>query len=66
MQAAHMTTPPGASAHEGVPGADARSPLGEWRNAAPAGRYSAKAVIAARGTLAHRQDVEREWGANYS
>jgi uncharacterized protein (DUF952 family) len=27
-----------------------RSPLGEWRNAAPAGRYSAKAIDEARGT----------------
>ena len=32
-----------------------RSPLGEWRFAAPAGRNSAKAVVAARGTRwAHR------------
>jgi hypothetical protein len=61
-----MTTPPGASAHEGVPCVDARSPLGEWRYAAPAERYSAKAVDAARGTLAHRQYVEQERGANYS
>src|SRR6476661_7600122 len=30
--------------------AGARSPLGEWRTAAPAGRYSAAAVVEARGT----------------
>jgi len=66
MPVADMTTPPEASAHEGVPGVDARSPLGEWRDAAPAERYSARAVIAARGTLAHRQKLERERGANYS
>jgi len=37
-------------ADEGVSDAGVRSPLGEWRNAAPAERYSAKAVDAARGT----------------
>jgi hypothetical protein len=31
-----------------------RSPLGERRNAAPAKRYSAKAIGAARGTQPHR------------
>jgi len=29
--------------------------LGEWRGAAPAGRYSATAVIAARGTQTHQR-----------
>lgn len=52
MLTVQMTTPPEASAHEGVPGVDATSPLGEWRDAAPAVRYSAKAVIEARGTCA--------------
>jgi hypothetical protein len=61
-----MTTPPGASAHEGVPGVGARSPLGEWHDAAPAVRYSAKAFIEARGTQAHQRELEREWGAGYS
>ena len=51
MQTADMTTPPGASAHEGVPSADAGSPLGEWRDAAPAVRYSAKAIIEPGGHI---------------
>jgi hypothetical protein len=38
------TAPPGASAHEGVPWPVRRSPHGERRNMAPAGRYSMKAV----------------------
>src|SRR5450631_4629668 len=50
-----MTAPPGALAHEGVPRPMRRSPLGEMRNAAPAERYSAKAVVAARGTQTHRR-----------
>ena len=39
-----MTAPPGACAHEGVPWPVRRSPHGERRNMAPAGRYSMKAV----------------------
>jgi len=50
-----MTAPPGACAREGVPWPARRSPHGERRSMAPAGRYSMKAVIRARGTLAHRQ-----------
>jgi hypothetical protein len=50
-----MTAPPGACAHEGVPLPVRRSPHGERRNMAPAGRYSMKAEIRARGTLTHRQ-----------
>src|ERR1022692_5070651 len=46
-----MTTPPSAHLRwRGRVHAGVRSPLGEWRNAAPAERYSAKAVDAARGT----------------
>ena len=39
-----VTTPPGACAHEGAPWPVRRSPHGERRNMAPAGRYSMKAV----------------------
>src|SRR4030081_43648 len=43
-----------------------RSPLGEWHNAAPAGRYSAKAIVAARGRQ-HTSDMwERRGGPGYS
>src|SRR5262249_9779628 len=41
---------PGALRLRGRARADAWSPLGERHNAAPAGRYSAKAIVAARGT----------------
>jgi hypothetical protein len=44
---------PGASAREGVPWPVRRSPHGERRIMAPAGRYSMKALIRARGTLTH-------------
>ncbi len=44
-----MTTPPEQMLARACR-AGARSPLGEWHIAAPAGRYSAKAVVAARGT----------------
>ena len=40
-----MTAPPGACAREGVPWPMRRSPHGERRDMAPAGRYSMKAVI---------------------
>ena len=43
-RAPDMTTPPGACAHEGAPWPVRRSPHGERRNMAPAGRYSMKAV----------------------
>ncbi len=52
-----MTAPPGACAHEGVPWPVRRSPHGEKRIMAPAGRYSMKAVVRARGTLTHRPEI---------
>jgi hypothetical protein len=52
-----MTAPPRACAREGVPWPVRRSPHSERRIMTPAERYSMKAVIRARGTLAHRQEV---------
>jgi 2-dehydropantoate 2-reductase len=46
---------PGSVCSRGRAGPVRRSPHGERRNMAPAGRYSMKAVIRARGTLTHRQ-----------
>jgi hypothetical protein len=57
-----MTAPPGACAREGVPWPVRRSPHGERRNMAPAGRYSMKAVVRARGTLTHRQGTVTQGG----
>src|SRR5579863_7524850 len=62
----YMTAPPGACAHEGVPWPVRWSPHGERRNMAPAGRYSMKAVVRARGTLTHRQGDEHGAGQCYS
>jgi hypothetical protein len=48
----HENTPVSVDrAGEGVPGAGVWSPLGEWRDAAPAGRYSATAVIRPGGHI---------------
>ncbi len=57
---------PGALGSRGRAKTGVWSPLGEWHHAAPAGRYSAKAVVAARGTQ-HTGDVlERRSGPGYS
>ena len=62
-----MTAPPSASLRwRGRAGVGARSPLGEWHDAAPAERYSAKAVVAARGTQHTDRDSEREAAGCYS
>jgi len=63
----YMTAPPSASLRwRGRADAGARSPLGEWRDAAPAERYSAKAVVAARGTQHTDRDSERATAGCYS
>src|SRR5215469_12248672 len=60
-----MTTPPEQLLARACR-AGAWSPLGEWRIAAPAGRYSATAVVAARGTHAHRRELKPVPGRRYS
>jgi hypothetical protein len=39
-----------------------RSPLGEWRDAAPAGRYSAKAVQVRPGDTEHTSEEHNDIG----